>query len=583
MKSFRRRFWQVPQDQEATASAIQAASGASMVASYVLAARQMPVEQVSDFISPTLKKLLPNPASLLDMDKAVQTVRLAMDQNRSICIWGDYDVDGACSTAVLVRTLRAFGSTPRFRIPDRLTEGYGPNGPALRQLREEGVDLVIVADAGTTAFEPLQVAAEVGLEVVVLDHHAAESVLPLAKAVVNPNRQDQAPGMGHLCAAAVCFLFAVALVADYRSSGRSNLPDLKKLLDLVGLATVADVMPLQGINRAFVRLGLKLMNQNNNPGITSLLEVAGIDREKKEVSAYHCGYVIGPRINAGGRVGNAEIGAQLLIEDDVEQAKIYASMLHAWNVERKTIEDHCQQEALSHVAQGDVLAFAFGDGWHEGVIGIVAGRLKEAFDAPAFVFAKTEEGEWKGSGRSVPGFDLGAAVMEARQLGLLVKGGGHAMAAGATAPAEGLPAFKAFLEEKIRARGSAVGERTLSVDLVILPQFVSEAIVDQSHELAPFGTGNPEPLVMLPEMTVASVNFLKNKAGDDRHLQVWLQSGSHRLKAMAFNAANTPLSEQMVLAVGKKVDVLGAITLNEWKERVSVEFRLIDARLSQGS
>jgi len=575
MRSFRGRRWEIADADPALAGEIARAAGVPPLTGRILAGRGFSPEEARRFVDPTLRGLLPDPRSLLGMDAAVERVRRALSGGERICVWGDYDVDGACSTALVVRVLRALGADPSLRIPDRLTEGYGPNEAGILALAAEGIDLLVVVDAGTTAFGPLAAAASAGLDVVVLDHHAAEDMLPEAVSVVNPNRRDQAPGMGHLCAAGVCFLFAVALVAAERAAGRRDLPDLRRWLDLVALATVVDVVPLRGLNRAFVRHGLpRISAEDGLPGLAALARAAGI---QGAVEAHHLGFALGPRINAGGRVGDAAAGARLLVTDDPAEAAAIAGRLDAWNRERQEIEKACLEEARGQVDAASPVAFAAGEGWHEGVVGIVASRLKDAVDRPAFVFARAHDGSWKGSGRSVAGFDLGAAVIEARRSGLLEKGGGHAMAAGATCSADGLGSFRAFLEASVAESGVLDAGVSSAADLVVPLGLLDEAVVDAAWPLEPFGQGNPTPRIVVPRVRVRSADLLKGL-----HLRAEVEADGRRLKAIAFQAAGTALAEGMLGAVGREVDLLGVASINEWNGRRSVELRLEDARLSEG-
>jgi single-stranded-DNA-specific exonuclease len=574
MRSFRGRRWEVAEADAALAAEIARAAAVSPLTGRILAARGFSPEEARRFVDPTLRELMPDPLSLLGMADAVARVRAAVAGGERICVWGDYDVDGACSAALLVRVLRALGADPSFRIPDRLTEGYGPNEAGVRALAAEGVRLLVVVDAGTTAFGPLEAAADAGMDVVVLDHHAAEDALPRAVAVVNPNRRDQAPGLGHLCAAGVCFLFAVALVAAERAAGRRGLPDLRRWLDLVALATVADVVPLRGLNRAFVRHGLRRMSAPDVlPGIGALARAAGISGP---MEAVHLGFGLGPRINAGGRVGDAAAGTRLLVSDDADEVVEIARRLDAWNRERQEIEKACLEEARGQVDPSAPVAFVAGEGWHEGVVGIVASRLKDAVDRPAFVFARAQDGTWRGSGRSVSGFDLGAAVIAARAAGLLLKGGGHAMAAGATCAADGLPAFRAFLEAAVLDSGVVEAGVSATADMVVPLGMLDEAVPDAMWPLEPFGQGNPTPRILVPRVRVRSAELLKGL-----HLRAEVEGDGRRLKAIAFQAGGTALAAGVLGAVGREIDLLGVATINEWNGRRAVEIRLEDARLSE--
>ena len=433
--------------------------GLPEVVGRIMAARGIGLEDAAVWLDPTLKALLPDPSQLKDMDRAADRIADAVRSGETIAIFGDYDVDGATSTALLLRFLRSVEGLVATYIPDRMTEGYGPNAPALLSLRQRGAAVAVTVDCGITAFEPLETAAEAGLDVVVVDHHVAEPRLPRAHSVVNPNRLDDDSGHGQMAAVGVTFLLAVAVNRALRDAGwyaGRPEPDLRQWLDLVALGTVCDVVPLTGVNRAFVAQGLKVMAQRGNPGIAALADIA---RMGEAPEAWHAGFLLGPRVNAGGRVGEAGLGAALLSASDYATALPIAQRLDAWNSERKEIEAACLEEAIALVEASDLhdgLVYAASEGWHPGVIGIVAGRLKERYNRPACVVALAD-GSGRGSGRSVSGVDLGSAVIAARQQGLLVNGGGHAMAAGFTVSADRQADFRAFLAERIMAQTGGAG------------------------------------------------------------------------------------------------------------------------------
>jgi single-stranded-DNA-specific exonuclease len=446
--------------------------------------------------NPTLRDLLPDPSRFRDMDSAAERLARAVRDGEGIAVFGDYDVDGATSSALLARFFAATGQSIRIYIPDRMKEGYGPNLPALLALRAEGIKLVVTVDCGITAFEPLAGAADAGLDVIVIDHHVAEPRLPKAVAVVNPNRLDEAPGHGQLAAGGVAFLLAVAVNRTLRQAGWFKggrvEPDLRQLLDLVALGTICDVVPLTGINRALVTQGLKVMGARANIGLAALADVA---RMNEAPGTYHAGFLLGPRVNAGGRVGAADLGARLLSTDDPLEAAAIARQLDAFNAERRQIEEKVLLEAMAQAESKALpgLVFVSAEGWHAGVIGIVASRLKERYGRPACVVA-LGEGIGKGSGRSIAGIDLGNAVIAARQAGLLVNGGGHAMAAGFTAAAEKLDALRAFLAERLGA--GLNGERPqaiLDLDADLQPGGDTADLLRQIERLGPFGRGNGVP------------------------------------------------------------------------------------------
>jgi single-stranded-DNA-specific exonuclease len=554
-------------------------AGAAHAVAPILAARGLAPEDAADYLEPSLRKLLPNPSVFLDMDKAVKRVAAAITGGEKIAIWGDYDVDGATSSAILARFLGMIGIEPRIYIPDRIKEGYGPNAEGFALLRREGCSVVCILDSGTVAFETIEKGNEIGLDSVVIDHHAAEAKLPKAMAVVNPNRLDQPEGYGHVCAAGMTFIFCVGLNAALRDSGwygeRGFAPNLMALLDLVALGTVADVVPLTTINRAFVRQGLTVMSRRSNPGIAALSAVTEL---RSELSAYHCGFVLGPRINAGGRVGAADSGAQLLSSDDPVFCMQVAQRLDAWNSERRELEKACTKEAIEQIdaagGPGNIV-FALGESWHEGVIGIVASRLKEAYDRPSFVFT-VNGSEVKGSGRSVRGFDLGNAVIAARRAGILSKGGGHAMAAGASMPIDRYEDFKAFMEERIASSEFARTGVVATADVVMTIDRVSVGLIDSLSVMEPYGQGNPRPRFLLTGGILTKADLLK-----EAHLRIELTGpGNRRLKGIAFNVATSPLTEGIMASIGKPIEVLGTLDVNEWNGTRTAQVLIEDARLA---
>lgn len=573
MKSLRGRNWNILRANPEALEEMKSIVSDPIIAR-LLVGRSIPAQEASAFLYPTIRDLLPKPNILPDMAKAVNRTLEALSLKQHIWVWGDYDVDGACSTALIVQLLRALGATVSFRIPDRISEGYGPNSSGVQRIVQSGGELLIIVDSGTVAFEPIDVANKAGLDVIVLDHHVPHDTLPKAVAVVNPNRRDAQPGFEHLCAAGVCFLFAVALVKALQEQGRKDCPNLLDYLDLVGLATVCDVVSLTGVNRAFVRTGLLVLNKGHRAGIHALCRVAGI---KDKVSPYHCGYLLGPRINAGGRVGDAEAGTRLLLEEDSDRAYDCARSLDSWNQERQLIEKHCLNEALNQKHEGSIRVVS-GKDWHEGVVGIVAARLKERYDVPAFVFGGAGHGVFKGSGRSVRGFDLGTAVGEAFHAGLLVKGGGHPMAAGATILEENLEPFRMFLAQRFQNSPAGRDGVPVDVDLVVSPSLITEVLVDAGQALEPFGQGNSRPRIVVPNVKIISASLLK-----ETHLKLEVVdvSTNKRLKAVAFGVSNTTFCDVLLSSAGKHVDLYGTLQINEWQNQRNVEMILEDARFAQ--
>jgi single-stranded-DNA-specific exonuclease len=550
----------------------------------IMAARGIDVGMAGAWLNPTLRDQLPDPSRLADMDRAAERLAAAVAGAEPIAIFGDYDVDGATSSALLARFFAAIGVPVRVYIPDRLREGYGPNAPALLRLRAEGIRLVVTVDCGVNAFEPLAEAQAAGLDVVVVDHHAAEPRLPDAVAVVNPNRLDDTSGQGMLAAVGVSFLIAVALnrrlreTGWYKETGRRE-PDLLALLDLVALGTVADVVPLAGLNRALVVQGLKVMARRANPGLAALADVARLDEKP---TAFHAGYMLGPRVNAGGRVGEAGLGARLLMTNDTGEAAKLAQTLDGYNTERRDIEARVLEEAIAQVeaahpggAPGSFV-LAASEGWHAGVIGIVAARLKERFNRPALVIA-LEDGVGKGSGRSIEGVDLGAAVIAARQQGILVNGGGHRMAAGLTVEAGKLDDLRAFLAERIgRAIADGAIVPTLNLDGALAVGGATPELVETLDRLAPFGAGNPEPRFAIRAARVAKADVV----GAD-HVRVMLAGeGGGRLKAIAFRAVGQPLGEMLLNTAGQPLHIAGKLRADTWQGRAGVQLVIDDAAVA---
>ncbi|HEU0134725.1 MAG TPA: single-stranded-DNA-specific exonuclease RecJ, partial [Allosphingosinicella sp.] len=529
---------------------------------------------------PTLRGFMPDPSLFRDMDLAAERLASAVEAGEKVAVFGDYDVDGATSTALLVRLLRSLGCAPRAYIPDRLMEGYGPSGEALVRLAREGASLIVTVDCGAQAFEALAMAREAGVDVVVVDHHKCSSALPLALALVNPNRLDEgaeASAHGHLAAVGMCFLLAAACLRALRGrgffAGREE-PRLIELLDLVALGTVADVAQLRGLNRAFVTQGLKVMAKRGNIGLAALAEAARLTRAP---TCADLGWALGPRINAGGRVGKSDLGVRLLTTDDPEEAREIAAELDRLNEERRAIESIvCEAAEGLCGGQGNrSVIVAAGEGWHPGVIGIVAGRLKERFGRPAIVVALGEDGLGKGSGRSIGGVDLGAAVMAARDLGLLVAGGGHAMAAGLTVERGKVEALCDFLDERLAADvARSRDDRALLLDAVLAPGGVCPSLCDALEAGGPYGAGWPAPRV-----AAGPVRVIKADVVGSGHLRVIVAGDDgKRIKTIAFRMAASPLGEAMLAAPPhRKFWVAGRIKRDEWGDRVAAELHLEDA------
>ena len=542
----------------------------------ILARRGVASEAAERFLNPTLRDGLPDPSHLLDMDRAVARLVDALERGETIAIFGDYDVDGATAAAVLKRFLVAVGGRVVVYIPDRQREGYGPNAPALLRLKRDGAAVAITVDCGIVAHAPLAAAADAGLDVIVIDHHLGEPALPRAYAVINPNRLDEASPHRALAAVGVAFLLAVALNRALRGVGwyaARPEPDLLAALDLVALGTVCDVVPLTGVNRAIVTQGLKVMRKRGNVGLAALADVAGIT---EPVGAYHAGFILGPRVNAGGRVGEADLGARLLSTDDPMEARALAQRLDALNAERREIEARVLAQASAQVESDGrrALAFAAGDGWHPGVIGIVASRLKDRYARPACVVAMAD-GVGRGSGRSVQGLALGPAVIAARQAGLLVNGGGHAMAAGFTVEADKLGALRDFLEARA---GEALGEGDpvpeFGIDGVLACAAATPELAELIEQIGPFGTGNPEPRFAFP-----AVRVLRAEVVGGAHVRAVLAdgAGAGRLKAMAFRALDSALGAAFLETGGRLLHVAGHLRVDRWQGRNAAQLLIDDA------
>jgi len=568
------------------AEAIANRLGVTMTVGQLISARGIGIDEAEAFYNPSLKDSLPDPSSLLDMDKGAARIIRAVDQGEEIAIFGDYDVDGATSSAVLYRYLTAVGARVRIYIPDRMAEGYGPNEKALIGLRDAGVDLVITVDCGILAYAPLQAAKDAGLDVIVVDHHKAEATLPEAAAVINPNRLDDTSEQGQLAAVGVSFLLAVAInrmlrEAGYFKGGRHE-PDLRTLLDIVALGTVADVVPLVGANRALVTQGLKVMANRRNVGLTNLADVGRI---AEAPTAYHAGFILGPRVNAGGRVGKSDLGARLLTCDDPIEARKIAEKLDKYNEERRAIEAEVLEAALAQLearygieGNPDTITVAYGEGWHPGVIGIVASRLKDKYGLPALVIGS--EGahavEAKGSARSITGVDLGAAVIEAVQQGLLLKGGGHAMAAGLSVTPDKIEALTDFLQTHLRSQVARAREsRALKIDAVVALSGASTYLIDQIEKVGPFGAGNPGPRFAIPALDLIKVD----RVGQNHLRCIFKSKEGKSIKAMAFRQADEPMGHLLNTGIGRRFHIAGKLKKDTWGGTPKAEIMLDDVSL----
>jgi single-stranded-DNA-specific exonuclease len=566
--------WRRPQSEEKLGTALL---------DELLLGRGVSPDELDRYRNPTLRDLLPDPSLFRDMDAAAERVAAAVLAGETIAIFGDYDVDGATSSALLVLLLRQLGSEALVHIPDRQAEGYGPNLPALLGLKARGASLIVTVDCGAQAFEPLAGAREAGLDVVIVDHHQCAAALPLCHALVNPNRLDEGEtglSHGHVAAVGMAFLLGVALIRTLRAKGffaARPEPRVIELLDLVALGTVADVAKLHGLNRAFVTQGLKVMAGGRNIGLKALAEAA---RLKGAPSCRDLGFALGPRINAGGRVGQADLGVRLLTTTDPEEARAIAQELDRLNEERRGIEQVVLDEAMAQaLASGDdpVVTVA-AEGWHPGVIGIVAGRIKERLGRPAFVIAVGEDGIGKGSGRSITGVDLGAAVLAARDEGHAVGGGGHAMAAGVTLAPGGLAAFREYLNGRLAADiAQATAGRALVLDTLCAPRGVAGGLCDSLDQAGPYGVGWPQPRVAAGEARLIKVGVVGN--GHVRGIACGADGAS--FKWIAFRAADTELGQALLAMPGdRRLWLAGTVHRDSWNGGDAAELHLEDAALA---
>lgn len=543
-----------------------------------LAARGVSLDQSEHYLRPTLKALFPDPSSFTDMDRAAEILIDALEQGRPTMVFADYDVDGATSAAQLVRWFRHMGVELPIYIPDRLTEGYGPSPAAFRKIRDSGAELVVTLDCGAAAYDAIASAGEIGLEVVVVDHHLMREDPPAAAAVVNPNRPGCQSGQGVLAAAGVTFVLLAALNREARRRGlfteERPQPDPRQWLDLVALGEVCDVTQLVGFNRALTALGLRTMGAWANPGLKALFEVG---KGSGPPSVFHAGFILGPRINAGGRVGRSDLGARLLSTDDPLEARALAEELDGLNIERKAVEAAVVEEASAMLERGNLnpeapVIVVAGEDWHPGVIGIVAGRLRERYRKPVVVIGIDRAANvGKGSGRSQPGVNLGRAIQAAFEAGLLMAGGGHAMAAGLSIRPEMIPEFRAFLEERLADEMELAGSEAVEIDVLLQPRAAHRALYDDFQRLAPFGPGNPEPMFAMTQVRPDRVMALK---GGHVRLDLVGPTGD-RIKAVSWRCAEAPLGQRL-LAGGGALDVAGRLKPDDYMGRNGVQFEIED-------
>jgi single-stranded-DNA-specific exonuclease len=561
------------------ALAITQIHGIPELAARVLAGRGVALDDAPAFLDPTIRSLMPEPFTLTDCEKACHRLADAVARRERVAIFGDYDVDGASSSALLYRFLRHFGVEAEIYIPDRIFEGYGPNPTAMRQLIANGAQLMVTVDCGSTSHDALAAARDEGCDVVVIDHHQLSHELPPCLALVNPNREDDLSGQGHLCAAGVVFMVLVAAARLLRERGdaRARTLDLLAWLDIVALATVCDVVPLKGLNRAYVVKGLVAARHMGNAGLAALFRKAGLGGP---VTPYHLGFMIGPRINAGGRIGDAALGSRLLTLDDEIEAEEIAGRLDDLNRERQAMEAVMLAEAEAEVlaeygnGEGASVLVTARDSWHPGIVGLLAARLKEKFKRPAFAISFDPSGKGTGSGRSINGFDMGRMVRAAVDDGLLVKGGGHAMAAGLTVERANLGRLRAFFEEaSAETVPLLVANHVLKIDGALSASGATAALFDQLEQAGPYGSGHAQPIFAIPSHRVKDARLVGTA-----HIKVTLEAADgSRLEAIAFRAADTPLGNLLLNARGTLIHAAGCLSADQWQGNRRIQLRILDA------
>jgi single-stranded-DNA-specific exonuclease len=578
-RSLTGRAWRERPADAAVVRSLAQRHGLSEPLARALVSRGVAEADAGDYLQPTLKALFPDPSSFLDMDRAAEILVDGLERGRRAVVFADYDVDGASSAALLVRWFRALGRELPIYVPDRLTEGYGPSPAAFRHLRQQGAELVVTVDCGAAAYDAVAAAAEIGLEVVVIDHHLMREDPPKAAAVVNPNRPGCNSGQGNLAAAGVAFVLLAALNREARRRGLfagRREPDLRQWLDLAALGAVCDVTRLTGFNRALAAQGLKVMSGWANPGLKALMAVA---KAQGPAGVFHAGFILGPRINAGGRIGRADLGARLLSTDDPAEAADLAEQLDALNASRKEVETQVTEEAVAAIEAAerrpqDLPAIVVsGDGWHPGVVGIVAGRLRERYRRPVVVIGVDPvAGIGKGSARSQPGVNLGRAVQAAFEAGHLMAGGGHAMAAGLTVRADRIDAFRGFLADRLMEESARAAEQdAVEIDALVTPRAADRALYEDFQRLTPFGPGNPEPLFAVADVVVEQPRLLRGG-----HVRCTLAGAGGKLKAVAWRAEDTELGRRLLGGAGG-LHLAGRLKADDWNGRQGVELEIEDA------
>ena len=569
--------WQARCQDEAAVTELEQVKSLDNLTSRLLAGRGIDPDAAEEFLNPSLRGSMPDPSTMQDMNKAAALIMDAVQAKQKITVFADYDVDGGTSAAQLIKWGRGFGVEIGLYVPDRVKEGYGPSVEAFKQLKSEGNDLVVTVDCGAAAQTALEAAKDLGLPIVVIDHHLMHGSLPPCAALVNPNREDDTSGLGHLAAAGVTFMLLVALNREARKRGLEDVPNLLDLLGLTALGTLCDVVSLTSLNRAIVAQGLKVLSKGGNIGVNALADVAGTNAP---YTTYHCGFILGPRINAGGRIGKAEMGAEMLSTENAQLAYSHAAELDRVNTARKTLQDQMINEALEEafkLPEDDAVIIVSMEGWHPGVIGIVAGRLKDRFDKPAIVIGVNEEGLGKGSGRSLSGVNLGEAITQAKEAGLLLSGGGHAMAGGLTVEASKIPELTKFLnkilkDEVIEARKNL----SLKIDALIAPSAANQSLIKRIEDVGPYGAGNPQPLFAFSDLRIAYAQRVRGG-----HVRCSFEDGlGGRINGICFRADETGLDQILLDPNAPRVHVAGRLKADSWKGRSKIDLQLVDLAIA---
>lgn len=565
--------WSLRSTDEELISSIQKDNQIDYITARIIAGRKISLADVQDFLNPSLRKLLPDPSSMQDMDKAAKIIFNAIKSNKKITIFADYDVDGATSAAQLVKWARNFNNELKIYVPDRIKEGYGPSIEAFEHLKKNGTELVVTVDCGAAAHSALVAAQALDLSIVVIDHHLMDDDMPPAEALVNPNRIDDSSKLNYLAAAGVTFMLLVALNREARVQNYKNIPDLFDYLDLAALGTICDVVPLKGLNRAIVKQGLKVLSRESNIGLKSLMFETNT---KSPITPYHCGFVLGPRINAGGRIGKANIGAELLSTENPQLAIKHAQELDRVNIERRILQDKILDEALLKafsVNKTNSIIVVGMEGWHPGVIGIVAGRLKDRFNKPVIVIGTDENGIGKGSGRSIQGVDLGNEIKKLNETGLLISGGGHEMACGLTIENKYIKTFHETLERNLSDKVNSIRSKfSTKIDALLNISAVNKDLINSINQIGPYGSGNPTPTFAFAELRVAYADRVKGG-----HIRCNFEDkNGQRIKGICFRAEEMGIDEILLNERNRYLHIVGTLKKNTWNGRTTIDLQVID-------